>query len=103
MNINRWKKIVVSAGFKVEKVKRSSILLGGAKTDKRRFLFGIFLILLFGARFMIEYIKNPQEDFEKVLPLDMGQLLSLPFILTGIVLIIMASRKNAREKSEVKG
>jgi prolipoprotein diacylglyceryl transferase len=66
-------------------------------------LFGIFLILLFGARFLIEYIKNPQEDFEKALPFDMGQLLSLPFILIGIILIINARRNNADEKPEVKG
>jgi phosphatidylglycerol:prolipoprotein diacylglycerol transferase len=49
-------------------------------------IFSIFLILLFVARFLIEYIKNPQEDFEKALPLDMGQWLSLPFIILGIFL-----------------
>lgn len=57
-------------------------------------LFGIFLILLFGARFLIEYIKTPQEVFENALPLYMGQLLSIPFILTGIILIIFARRQN---------
>lgn len=56
-------------------------------------LFGIFLILLFGARFLIEFIKNPQEIFEKTLPLDMGQILSIPFILTGIILILIANKK----------
>lgn len=64
-------------------------------------LFGIFLILLFGARFLIEFIKNPQENFEKFLPIDMGQILSLPFILTGIIFIIYASKKSA-EKNGTK-
>jgi phosphatidylglycerol---prolipoprotein diacylglyceryl transferase len=53
-------------------------------------MFGIFLVLLFTARFLIEYIKNPQENFEKSLPLDMGQLLSIPFIVAGIVLIFFS-------------
>ena len=51
-------------------------------------IFGIFLVLLFSARFFIEYIKNPQEEFEKALPLDMGQILSIPFILVGIFFIV---------------
>jgi prolipoprotein diacylglyceryltransferase len=36
---------------------------------------------------MIEYIKNPQADFELGLPLYMGQILSLPFIIAGIWLM----------------
>jgi prolipoprotein diacylglyceryl transferase len=60
--------------------------------------FGVFLILLFGARFMIEFIKNPQEDFETALPLFMGQILSIPFILAGIILIIFVTRKQKQLK-----
>lgn len=55
-------------------------------------IFGIFLILLFTARFFIEFIKNPQEDFEKGMPLFMGQILSIPFILMGLGLLIYSSR-----------
>lgn len=50
-------------------------------------LFGIFLILLFGARFIIEYVKIDQVDFEAGMLLNMGQLLSIPFILIGIFLL----------------
>jgi phosphatidylglycerol:prolipoprotein diacylglycerol transferase len=58
---------------------------------------GIFLVLLFSARFFIEYIKNPQEEFEKTLPLFMGQILSIPFILAGIILILRSSKvKNTK-------
>lgn len=51
-------------------------------------IFGVFLTWLFTARFIIEFIKNPQEDFERDMMLNMGQLLSIPFIIAGIALII---------------
>lgn len=51
-------------------------------------IFGIFLILLFTARFFIEFIKRDQVSFESGMLLNMGQWLSLPFILIGIGLII---------------
>jgi prolipoprotein diacylglyceryl transferase len=50
--------------------------------------FGVFLSLLFLARFLIEFIKNDQVDFEHSMVLNMGQLLSIPFILLGIGFII---------------
>ena len=64
-------------------------------TARRRpgLMFGFFLIVLFGTRFLIEFIKNPQEDFEVNMLLNMGQLLSIPFILTGIVILWCALRK----------
>ncbi|MDR3132741.1 MAG: prolipoprotein diacylglyceryl transferase [Prevotellaceae bacterium] len=54
---------------------------------KRGMLFGLFLILLFGARFAVEFIKNDQVAFEQNLFLNMGQLLSLPFIIAGIIFL----------------
>lgn len=51
-------------------------------------LFGIFLIGCFGARFLIEFIKEPQVEFEQSMTLDMGQWLSIPFIIAGIAMII---------------
>lgn len=59
-----------------------------SKKFNRGFLFGLFLILLFSARFLIEFVKLPQEEFEKGMMLNMGQWLSIPFILAGIFLII---------------
>ena len=55
-------------------------------------VFGITLATCFFARFMIEFVKENQVPFENHLPLNMGQLLSIPFILTGIVLIYASSR-----------
>ncbi len=53
-------------------------------------LFGTFLVGTFGARFLIEFIKNDQVSFEAGMALNMGQLLSIPFVIGGIFLIIWA-------------
>jgi len=55
-------------------------------TLKDGFYSGVFLTLVFSARFVIEFVKNTQVDFEKGMFLDLGQLLSIPFIITGLVL-----------------
>lgn len=48
------------------------------------YFFGLCLAYIFTARFFIEFTKEVQEAFEASLPLDMGQLLSLPFIVLGV-------------------
>ena len=53
-------------------------------------LFGVFFVVLFTCRFLIEFVKNPQEEFEIDMMLNMGQWLSIPFILMGIGFIIYA-------------
>ncbi len=57
-------------------------------------LFGIFLIILFTARFFIEYIKEDQSDFEAGMALNMGQILSIPFIIGGFAMLWYAGKKN---------
>jgi prolipoprotein diacylglyceryl transferase len=59
---------------------------------KSGLLFGIFLIGVWGSRFALEFIKNNQEAFESNLILNMGQWLSLPFVIWGIGLIIRSFR-----------
>ena len=59
------------------------------------FMFGLGVFLIFISRFFIEYIKNPQEEFELNMSLLMGQWLSIPFILLGIVMMIWALRRPA--------
>ena len=56
----------------------------------RGFFFGAFLIGCFGMRFLIEFIKEPQVGFEEGMALNMGQLLSIPFILAGIAILVYA-------------
>lgn len=62
------------------------------KRNKERvgtgFFLGICMTYIFTARFLIEFLKEIQEDFEASLPLDMGQLLSIPFIILGIICLI---------------
>lgn len=59
----------------------------------RGFFFGAFLIGCFGMRFLIEFIKEPQVGFEETMSLNMGQLLSIPFVIAGIVILIAAYRR----------
>ncbi len=60
---------------------------------KDGYIFGLFLILLFSARFLIEFIKEPQVGFEDNMMLNMGQLLSIPFVLLGIVILIWSKKQ----------
>ena len=57
------------------------------------FIFGVFMILLFTARFFIEFVKNDQVGFETGMTLNMGQWLSLPFILAGVAMILWTKNK----------
>jgi len=61
-------------------------------------LFGIFLVLVFASRFMWEFLKEVQSDFEHNLLLDMGQILSIPFILLGVAMIIYSQKKSKTVK-----
>ncbi len=63
-------------------------------------IFGVFLIGIFGTRFLLEFIKLDQEAFESGMWLNMGQILSIPFIIWGIYLIFFYSKKHI-EKEEV--
>lgn len=53
------------------------------------FIFGVFLFLVFIARFFIEFIKQNQETFEDTMSLNMGQVLSIPFVIAGLALILL--------------
>lgn len=68
------------------------------------FLFGWFLVLVFSARLLIEFTKENQEPFENALLLNMGQLLSIPFILIGVFFIwrkqkVTLAQKRSKESS----
>lgn len=60
------------------------------------FMFGLFCVLMFGFRFLMEFMKENQSAFEDALPINMGQILSLPFILLGLFMIFR-SRSSQRE------
>ena len=56
------------------------------------FYFGLCLAYIFTFRFFIEYFKEVQEAFEEGLPFDMGQILSIPFIIIGVYCMIRAKK-----------
>ncbi len=66
------------------------------KTDAREktgYLFGLFLILLWSVRFVVEYVKESQGGFESALGLlSTGQWLSIPFILIGLYFVFTAEK-----------
>jgi prolipoprotein diacylglyceryl transferase len=56
--------------------------------------FGLCLTWIFTFRFFVEFLKKEQVAFEQGMPLDMGQLLSIPFIIIGIYCMIRAQKKH---------
>ncbi|NGF57077.1 prolipoprotein diacylglyceryl transferase [Parapusillimonas sp. SGNA-6] len=71
------------------------ILYRKNQNPKPGLLFGIFLIGLFGIRFIVEFFKENQEAFEDNMLINMGQLLSVPFILAGIYLVFRKPKNTA--------
>lgn len=70
------------------------------KKYKEGFLFGIFLVLVFGYRFFIEYLKVPQVEFTTNLPLRMGQLLSIPLVLYGAYLLYVKRPQTSQDTAK---
>ncbi|MBL7846900.1 MAG: prolipoprotein diacylglyceryl transferase [Cyclobacteriaceae bacterium] len=56
-------------------------------------IFGWFLVILWTLRFLYEFLKENQVSFEDKLPLNMGQLLSIPLIIIGILILVRSYRK----------
>lgn len=63
------------------------------------FLTGLFLVILFSLRFVDEFFKINQEPFEDGLILNMGQILSMPFVTAGIVILIISRRNKSEGES----
>jgi prolipoprotein diacylglyceryltransferase len=55
------------------------------EAKKRGQMIGLLFVWIFTARFFIEFFKENQVPFENDLPLNMGQLLSIPFIILGLL------------------
>lgn len=63
-------------------------------------IFGYFLSILFTVRFLVEFIKVPQVGFEETMVLNMGQLLSIPFVLVGIYLLYRSKKIATKVKTQ---
>ena len=61
-------------------------------------IFGIFMIVLWTLRFLYEFLKEPQVDFESTMTINMGQILSIPLVIVGIF-ILFASLKGKFKKA----
>jgi prolipoprotein diacylglyceryltransferase len=76
------------------------------KTNRPRlqngFFFGISISLIFIARFFIEFVKVRQVAFEEQMKLDMGQLLSIPFILVGLGFVVYGLMKTKRIMTDLE-
>lgn len=62
-------------------------------------LFGWFLITVFGGRIILEFFKEEQAAFHMFLPITMGQLLSIPFVIAGVYLLVSSKSKTETVKS----
>jgi phosphatidylglycerol:prolipoprotein diacylglycerol transferase len=56
-------------------------------------IFGFFLVILWSLRFVYEFLKENQVDFENNLSINMGQILSIPLIIAGIFVLVRSYRK----------
>ena len=56
-------------------------------------IFGLFMVILWGLRFAYEFLKENQEAFENTMPLNMGQLLSIPLFIVGVIILTRSYRK----------
>ena len=66
------------------------------------FITGIFMVLLFSFRFLVEFLKNNQEGFEESMLLNMGQILSIPFIVIGMIILLWSGHNRSLRMNDKK-
>jgi len=64
------------------------------------FLMSLFAIVMFSVRFLVEFVKEDQELFEANMTLNMGQWLSLPLLIAGIMVMIWSLKKNPQAETK---
>ncbi len=73
------------------------------KKDKEKLppgrIFGVFMIVLWSLRFAYEFLKENQVSFEDQLPINMGQILSIPLFIAGILILIWSYRNKSANNS----
>lgn len=69
----------------------------GRKNFGSGFLFGLFIVLVFTFRFFVEFLKENQSGFEEGMAINMGQLLSIPFVLAGIMFITRSFKSKTKK------
>ena len=69
-----------------------------AKEKSNGLIFGLLLVLVFISRFIIEFFKENQVGFENGMIINMGQILSIPFIIVGLILIFARKKPNVQHR-----
>lgn len=64
-----------------------------AKTQEG-LMTGLFMVVLFGLRFFYEFLKENQSDFENQMALNMGQILSIPSVIFGLIVLFYSYKKS---------
>jgi prolipoprotein diacylglyceryltransferase len=77
-----------------------TLYLKKAHRGRPGFLLGVFFILIFSSRFVIEFFKEYQVPSEASLPMDLGQLLSIPFVVAGIALVARSIQISRRASAQ---
>lgn len=63
-------------------------------------IFGVFMIVLWSLRFAYEFLKENQVSFEDELPLNMGQILSIPLVIVGVFILIWSFRNQKQNNTK---
>lgn len=63
--------------------------------------FSLFLIIVFVFRFFVEYVKEDQVDFESTMALNMGQWLSIPFVIIGVAGLVISLRRHRLKEARL--
>ncbi|MFD2035886.1 prolipoprotein diacylglyceryl transferase [Belliella marina] len=74
----------------------------GRHRNHKGFLFGLGLLLVFIQRFLMEFLKENQVAFEENLTLNMGQVLSIPLIVIGMMVIVWSQKRFTDKKQSIK-
>lgn len=73
------------------------------KKYQQGWLFGLFFIILWAVRFFVEFLKEPQGDeFIQFAGLNTGQILSIPFMLAGFVIMYTSKNRVITEAENAK-
>ena len=65
-------------------------------------MFGLFLVCVFGFRFLIEFVKERQAAYGPDLALSVGQVLSIPLLILGVAILARALRNGCSEPDSVE-
>lgn len=65
------------------------------------FMFGFLCVTFFTERFLVEFLKENQSEFENAMALNMGQILSIPFVIIGIFMILRSKKQEVHQKREL--